>query len=77
MRWLPMVLGVAAAFLMGAALAVVLQPRPAFRDMMMRMTGASVFDRCVKAGACNAVRSAPQVAPHIQRQEAPPDMDRA
>jgi hypothetical protein len=81
MRWLPTVLGVAAAFLMGAALAVATNPRPLFREIVMRVTGASAYDRCVKAGACNATQATPHDVPsrvpRLRRQEAPPDMDRA
>ena len=79
MRWLPSLLGVVAAFLMGAALAVATNPRPLFRELVAMVTGANVFDRCIKAGACNAVRSGPPPAhiPRLKPQEAPPDLDRA
>jgi hypothetical protein len=79
MRWLPTLLGVVAAFLMGAALAVVTNPRPLFRELVTMVTGANVFDRCIKAGACNAVRSGPHEVPmpRSKPQEAPPDLDRA
>jgi hypothetical protein len=81
MRWLPTILGVAAAFLMGAALAVAIQPRPMFREIVAYLTGANAFDRCVKAGACSAVRTGPHEVPsrvpRMRLQEAPPDMDRA
>lgn len=81
MRWLPTLLGVVAAFLMGAALAVATNPRPLFRELITELTGANVFDRCIKAGACNAVRSGshdgPARLPPLKPQEAPPDLDRA
>jgi hypothetical protein len=81
MRWLPTVLSVVAAFLMGAALAVVTNPRPLFRELISQVTGTNAFDRCIKAGSCNAVRGGPHDAParipHFKRQEAPPDLDRA
>ena len=78
MRWLPTLLGVVAAFLMGAALAVATNPRPLFRELVTMVTGANVFDRCIKAGACNAVRRGPPVRmPPLKLQEAPPDLDRA
>ncbi len=81
MRWLPTILGVAAAFLMGAALAVAINPRPLFREIVMRVTGASAYDRCLKAGACNSMQagphSVPSRIPRLRMQEAPPDMDRA
>jgi len=81
MRWLPTLLGVVAAFLMGAALAVATNPRPLFRELLTMVTGANAFDRCIKAGACNAVRSGPHDAPArmppLHMQEAPPDLDRA
>ena len=74
-------LGVAAAFLLGVALAVAIRPRPLFRELMALMTGGSAYDRCVKAGACNAMqagpRSVPSRVPRLRMQEAPPDMDRA
>ena len=79
MRWLPTLLGVVAAFLMGAALAVATNPRPLFRELVTEITGANVFDRCIKAGACNAVRRGPHepALPRLKPQEAPPDLDRA
>jgi hypothetical protein len=79
MRWLPTLLGVVAAFLVGAALAVATNPRPLFRELVTVVTGANVFDRCIKAGACNAVRRGPHEAPlpRFKPQEAPPDLDRA
>ena len=79
MRWLPTLLGVVAAFLIGAALAVATNPRPLFRELVTMMTGANVFDRCIKAGACNAVRRGPHEVPMppLKPQEAPPDLDRA
>lgn len=81
MRGLPMVLGVATAFLLGAAMAVAVQPRPLFHELMALLTGASAYDRCVKAGACNAVRTGPRDVPsrlpRMRPQEAPADMDRA
>lgn len=81
MRWLPTILGVAAAFLMGAALAVAIQPRPLVRELIAYLTGSSAYDRCVKAGACNAMQAGPHdvpsPVPRLRRQEAPPDMDRA
>jgi hypothetical protein len=79
MRWLPTLLGVVAAFLMGAALAVAINPRPLFRELVTVVTGANVFDRCIKAGACNAVRRGPHEVPmpRLKPQEAPPDLDRA
>jgi hypothetical protein len=81
MRWLPTLLGVVAAFLMGSALAVATNPRPLFLELVTMVTGANVFDRCIKAGACNAVRSGPHDAPArmppLKPQEAPPDLDRA
>jgi len=78
-RWLPTLLGVVAAFLMGAALAVATNPRPLFRELVTMVTGANVFDRCIKAGACNAVRRGPHEVPmpRLKPQEAPPDLDRA
>jgi hypothetical protein len=79
LRWLPTLLGVVAAFLMGAALAVATNPRPLFRELVTTVTGANVFDRCIKAGACNAVRRGPHEVPMppLKPQEAPPDLDRA
>ena len=81
MRWLPTALGVAAAFLIGAALAVAFQPRPLLREFIAHLTGGNAFDRCVKAGACNAMRTGPHNVParvpRLRQQEAPPDMDRA
>ena len=79
MRWLPTLLSVVAAFLLGAALAVATNPRPLFRELVTQITGANVFDRCVKAGSCNAVRSGspPARMPPLKPQEAPPDLDRA
>ena len=72
-------LGVAAAFLMGAALAVAIHPRPLFREIVTLLSGDSAYQRCVKAGACNAMPSGshevPSPAPRLQK--APPDMDRA
>jgi hypothetical protein len=75
MRWLPTALGVTAAFLMGAALAIATNPRPLFREIVASLTGASYFDRCRHAGACNAVQGI-QPAPR-QRLKPPPDLDRA
>ena len=63
MRWLPTILGVAAAFLMGAALAVAINPRPLFREIVMQVTGASAYDRCLKAGACNSTQAGPHAVP--------------
>jgi hypothetical protein len=81
MRWLPTLLGVVAAFLMGAALAVATNPRPLFRELITQVMGTNVFDRCIKAGSCNAVRSGPHDGPArmppLRPQEAPPDLDRA
>jgi hypothetical protein len=80
MRWLPDILSVVAAFLLGAALAVAVHPRP-LRELVTRLSGGSAYQRCVKAGACNAAKSAPHdvpsPVPRLRRQEAPPDMDRA
>jgi hypothetical protein len=71
-------MGVIAAFLMGAALAVIVHPRPLFHELMAYLAGGNAFDRCIKAGACNAVRAAPHGAPApAPRHEAPPDLDRA
>jgi hypothetical protein len=78
MRSLPTVLGVMAAFLMGAALAVAIHPRPLFREIVTMITGESAYDRCIKAGACNArtgSHDGPARVPHPQK--APADMDRA
>ena len=79
MRSLPTFLGVAAAFLMGAALAVVLHPRPLLREIVALITGESAYDRCIKAGACNAMQTGPHVVPSPapRPQKAPADMDRA
>jgi hypothetical protein len=72
-------MGVIAAFLMGAALAVLVHPRPLFHDILAYINGDNAFDRCIKAGACNAVRagSPDAPAPAPRRQPAPDDMDRA
>jgi hypothetical protein len=71
-------MGVIAAFLMGAALAVIVHPRPLFHDILAYISGGNAFDRCIKAGACNAVQSAPHpAAPAPLRHPAPDDMDRA
>ena len=81
MRWFHTSLGIAAAFLLGVALAIAIHPRPLFRDIAAMMSGGSAYDRCVKAGACNAMqtgpRSVPSRLPRLRMQEAPPDMDRA
>ena len=39
MRAVPTILGVTAAFLMGAALAVAVHPRPLFREIVAYLTG--------------------------------------
>jgi hypothetical protein len=75
MRWLPTALGVTAAFLMGATLAIATNPRPFFREFVAALTGASYIDRCRHAGACNAVQGVPP-APR-KRLKPPADMDRA
>ena len=79
MRSIPTVLGVIAAFLMGAALAIAIHPRPLFREIVALIRGDSAYDRCLKAGACNAMRNGPQnvPAPVPHPQKAPADMDRA
>ncbi len=78
---LPTFLGVIAAFLLGAALAVVLHPRPLFHQIVSFVTGGSAYQRCVKAGACDALKTGPHdvpaPVPRLRPQEAPPDMDRA
>ena len=77
MREAPTILGVIAAFLLGAALAVAVHPRPLFREIVAYLTGDSTYQRCVKAGACNAAKGPQDVPPPRLRQEAPADMDRA
>jgi hypothetical protein len=81
MRAAPTILGVIAAFLLGAALAVVVRPQPLFREIVAYLRGDSAYQRCVKAGACNAMQSAPHQVPgpvpRLRPQEAPADMDRA
>lgn len=77
---LPTLLGGIAAFLLGAALAVVVHPRPLFREIVTYLSGGSAYQRCVKAGACNAVKAGPHDTPSPVppvRQNAPADLDRA
>ena len=75
MRAAPTILGVIAAFLLGAALAVVVRPQPIFHEIVGYLKGDSAYQRCVKAGACNAMK-APQTEP-LRPLKAPADMDRA
>jgi hypothetical protein len=77
MRAVPTILGVIAAFLLGAALAVAVRPQPLFREIVAYLKGDSAIERCIKAGACNAAKGPQDVPAPRLRQEAPADMDRA